>query len=264
MRCSRASRRLSSPRYSRLAASQTPSARLCFNCSQNFERFRRIEAMRQRQHQQLAFGKFQQIVEPQMAFALLDPRRVVAALAAGEQLAQPAIGGAVARIDQDVRRAVDEDEARADQQFRLVRDLGIFEFLLGAHHAGQRVVVGDADGGNAELAGLMHIVLRMRAAAQEREIGGDADLGIADAAGPFMRTARARTSSDGTGSPSRLREFAFVEPVAIRSRTASPPRPRCGNNPASGHRRSASTIPWRCAPGPSTRTTACVTRRQVN
>ena len=73
-----------------------------------------------------------------------------AAFAPGEQPAQPAIGGAVARIDQDVRRAVDEDEARADQKFRLVPDFGIFQFGIGAHHAGQRVVVGDADGGKAD------------------------------------------------------------------------------------------------------------------
>ena len=43
--------------------------------------------MRQHQHQKLAFGEFQEIIEPQMAFALFDPRDVVAALAAGEQLA---------------------------------------------------------------------------------------------------------------------------------------------------------------------------------
>ena len=54
---------------------------------QNCLRLRRVEAMRQRQHQKLAFGEFQQVIEPQMAFALLDPRDVVAALAAGEQLA---------------------------------------------------------------------------------------------------------------------------------------------------------------------------------
>ena len=117
--------------------------------------------MRQRQHQKLAFGEFQQVIEPQMAFALLDPRDVVAALAAGQQLAQPAVSGAIARIDQNVGRAVDEDEARADQEFGLVRDLGIVEFLIGAHHAGQRVVVGDADRGNAEFAGLMHIGARI-------------------------------------------------------------------------------------------------------
>ena len=116
-----------------------------FQSLQNFLRARRIEAVRQRQHQKLAFGEFQQVIEPQMAFALFDPRDVVAALAAGQQLAEPAVGGAVARIDQDVGRAVDEDDPRADQKLWLVRDLGVIEFLPGAHHAGQRVVVGDAD-----------------------------------------------------------------------------------------------------------------------
>ena len=72
--------------------------------------------MRQRQHQKLAFGEFQEVIEPQMAFALFDPLDVVAALAAGEQLAEPAVGGAVARIDQDVRRIVHEDEPCADQK----------------------------------------------------------------------------------------------------------------------------------------------------
>ncbi len=141
-------------------------------------RLRRVEAVRQRQHQQLALGEFHEVIELQMALTFLDPRDVVAALAAGQQLAELAIGGAVARIDQDVGRAVDEDEARADQKLGLVRNLGIIELLVRAHHAGQRVVVGNADRSNAEFAGLLHIGARIRAAAQEREIGGDADLGI--------------------------------------------------------------------------------------
>jgi hypothetical protein len=40
--------------------------------------------MLQRQHQKLAFGEVEEVIEPEMAFALLDPRDVVAALAAGE------------------------------------------------------------------------------------------------------------------------------------------------------------------------------------
>ena len=87
IRCSRARRRLSSPRYNRLAASHTPSARLRCNCSRICEGFFCLEAMRQRQHQQLTFGKFQEIIEPQMAFALFGLVGIVAALAAGEQLA---------------------------------------------------------------------------------------------------------------------------------------------------------------------------------
>ena len=170
---------------------------------QDFQRARHVEAMRQRQHQKLAFGKFQEVIEPQMAFALFDPLDVVAALAAGEQLAQPAIGGAVARIDQNIRRAVDEDEARADQKLWLVHDLGIVELLPGAHHAGQRVVIGDADHGNTELARLMHIGARIGAAAQEREIRGDADLGISQACSRAVHANSPCTNHlGGTGSPS--------------------------------------------------------------
>ena len=83
-----------------------------------------------------------------MTLALLDPP-FVAALAAGEEPAQPAVSGAVARIDEDIRRAVDEDEPRTDQELWLVRDVGVIELLPGAHHAGQRVVIGDADDGNS-------------------------------------------------------------------------------------------------------------------
>src|SRR5438132_1429769 len=138
-----------------------------------------------------------------MAFALLNSRDVVAALATGEQLAEPAIGCAVTWIDQDVRRAVDEDEARADQEFWLVRDLGVIELLVRAHHAGQRVMVGDADDGNAELACLMHIGARVRAAAQEREIGGDADFGITGNVGKaFHANSPCTNHLTGAGSPS--------------------------------------------------------------
>ncbi len=164
-------------------------------------RVRGVEAVRQRQHQKLALGEFQQVIEPQMTLALLDPRDVVAALAAGQQLAEPAIGGAIARIDQNIGRAVDKDEARADQELWLVRDLGIIEFLVSAHHAGQRVVVGNPDRGNAEFAGLMHIGARIGAAAQEREIGGDADFGII-VEGAFHANSPCTNHLTGAGSPS--------------------------------------------------------------
>ena len=149
-----------------------------------------------------------------MALALLDPRDVVAALAAGEQLAQPAIGGAVARIDENVRRAVDEDEARADQKFWLMLDLGIVELLPGAHHAGQRVVVGNPDHGNFELARLMHIGARIRAAAQEGKIGGDADLGISGNVAGVHANSPCTNQLAGTGSPSASASLAAIKPVA--------------------------------------------------
>ena len=179
----------------------------CLQPLQKFLRERCVKAMRQRQHQELAFGKIQQIVEPQMAVALFDPSDAVAAFAPGQQLAQPAIGGAVARIDQDVWRAVDEDDPCADQKFGFVRDVGMIQLLPGADHAGQRVVVGDADDGDAECTGLMHIGARIRTAAQEREIADDADLGIAGrGAGHVYGTVHANSpcmnQRGGIGSPS--------------------------------------------------------------
>ena len=42
------------------------------NRSRTLKRFCRLEAMRQRQHQKLAFGEFQEVIELQMAFALFD------------------------------------------------------------------------------------------------------------------------------------------------------------------------------------------------
>src|SRR5439155_27108322 len=89
-----------------------------------------------------------------------------------------AIGRAIAAIDQEVRRAVGENEARTDQEFWLVGYLGIVEFLVGPHHPGQRVLIGDADDGKTQFARLMHIGLRMRPAAQERKIRRDADFGV--------------------------------------------------------------------------------------
>ena len=43
--------------------------------------------MRQRQDEKLTFGKFHEVVQLQVALALLDPLDIVAALAAGEELA---------------------------------------------------------------------------------------------------------------------------------------------------------------------------------
>ena len=110
-----------------------------------------------------------------MAFALFD---LLAALAAGEQSAQPAISRAVARIDQDIGRAIHEDDARANQKFRLVLELRAFQLAIGAHHAGERIVVGNADRCEAVFAPHLNIFLRMRGAAQEGEIGGRADLRV--------------------------------------------------------------------------------------
>src|SRR5258708_29553230 len=162
------------------------------------KRFCHLEAMRQHHGQQLPLRKFQQVIELQMTFALLG---IVSSLAASEELTQPAVSFPIARIDQNVRRAIHEDEARTDQKLWLVFDVGIFEFLVSPHHACQRIVVGDADDGKAQIASLMHVILRMRSAAQERKIRGDSDFGITmgvHANNPCTN------QLEGTGLPSSL------------------------------------------------------------
>src|SRR6202023_3082537 len=89
-----------------------------------------------------------------------------------------AINFPIARIYQNIRRSIHEDEARTDQKLWLVFDVGVFEVLVIPPHACQRIVVGDADDGKAQIASLMHVILRMRSAAQERKIRGDSDFGI--------------------------------------------------------------------------------------
>ena len=120
--------------------------------------------MRQRQRQKLSFGKFQQIVELQVTLAF---KSTLAALAAGEQLAKPAVSRTIAWESQDIRRTVDEDEPRSDQKLRFEFEGGIIELLVGPHDAGHRVVIGDADGAKAQMGRLVHVILRVRATPQE-------------------------------------------------------------------------------------------------
>src|ERR1700716_3556665 len=113
-----------------------------------------------------------------MTFALLGLIGIIPALAAGQQLAEPAVSRAVARIDQNVRRAIDKDEARTDQKFWFVYDVRMIEFLVGPHYAGQRVVIGNADHGKTQPARLLHVSSRIRPAAQERKVRRGPDFGI--------------------------------------------------------------------------------------
>ena len=104
----------------------------------------------------------------EVALALLG-----AAVAEGEQAAEAAIGGAVGRPGDDVGRPVAEDEAAADG----IGEASRLRRAMAADDAGERVAVGDGDAGEAEPGGLGDQLLRMRAAAQEGEIGGDGELG---------------------------------------------------------------------------------------
>ena len=76
------------------------------------------------------------IVEAKRAFPLLG-----APLTEGEQPAEPAVSGAVRRVDEQARRIV-EIEARPDQEFDAA-DFARGE--MGAHYAGKSVAVGDGD-----------------------------------------------------------------------------------------------------------------------
>jgi len=131
--------------------------------------------MRRQDGEEQALLPGQKIVEGENAFALGGAR-----FAHAQEPAETAIGRAVRRVSEDVRRAVDEDETAAHEQTR--RDAALFDDLvdrlISPHDAGQRVAVRDADGRHAVERRRPHIFMRMRGAAQEREVRGDGELCI--------------------------------------------------------------------------------------
>ena len=108
-----------------------------------------------------------------------------AALAERKQPRQPAPGGAIARIGQNVRRAVGKDEPRADRDLKSASS----SFSSGLPSAPSlpharaphrpRCCGRRCRGRQAERAGLLHQFFRLRGAAQEREITGHRQFGIA-------------------------------------------------------------------------------------
>ena len=110
-------------------------------------------------------------------------------VAAREQAAEPSPAGAVARIGENVGRAVGKDQARTgmigERQLLLALD------QMGAHHAGDRVAVAEPEAGEPDMRRLQHQLLGMRGAAQEREIRGDGEFEVGRRALAFH--ARPRT-----------------------------------------------------------------------
>ena len=112
-----------------------------------------------------------------------EPARALlrAAVAVREQPAEPSVTVAVHRIGHGLEPLLgDEADPRqvADRRFaRLLPALGLG---MAAHHARQRVAVGDADGVEPEFGTLRHHFLRMRGSAQEREIRGHRQFGIGE------------------------------------------------------------------------------------
>jgi len=103
-------------------------------------------------------------------------------LADGQKTAQPAIGFAIFGIGQNVRRAVAEDQPRADQ--KLWRILKLLPLLIRTNDARQCVAVGNADSGMTEQSRLFDKFCGMRGAAQKGEIGGDGQLRVTHANRP--------------------------------------------------------------------------------
>ena len=117
----------------------------------------------------------QHILDSQPAFALGG-----AQISRRENPAEPAVGGAILRIGDEVRRPVVEGEPRAghDAHARERRPVLARENMR-AHDAGERVAVGDPDPGQLQLGRARDHLLRMRGPAQKRKIRHPRQLGEA-------------------------------------------------------------------------------------
>ena len=130
-----------------------------------------------------------------MAFAFLGLE-----IAGGEEAAEPAVSRAVGRISQHLE-AVDRDQAGADDEL----DGPVLGFVIGAHHAGKGVAVGDADGEAAKLIGGGDHLVRMRGAAQEGKVSRYSQFGIRthlqSHANKFTQTSHSRKQAIHVNKP---------------------------------------------------------------
>jgi hypothetical protein len=142
-----------------------------------------------------------------MAFAFLGGE-----IAGGEQAAEPAVSGAVGRIGEHLE-TVGRDEAGADHEL----DVAVLGFVIGAHHAGERIAVGDADGDLAKLVGGLDHLPRMRRAAQKREVGGHCQFGVRAhlLSHAKKRTQTTRSRKQSMHEPARRNGLALVQSLAV-------------------------------------------------
>ena len=92
-----------------------------------------------------------------------------------EQPAKPAIGRAVLRIAEEVRRAVLKGKAAAHDQLHIQ----LARSQVRPHHPGKRVPVRDGEGGKAKLFSPDYQLMGVRASFQKGEIRRYLQLGIA-------------------------------------------------------------------------------------
>jgi hypothetical protein len=135
-----------------------------------------------------------------VALALAAP-----SLADAEQPAQARVGGAVGRIDEQ-RRAVDEIEAAADDQ----PHAGLLRGLVGAHDAGERVPVDDAERGDAKELRLLEQLARARRAAQEAEMRRDLQLGVPHDRGLLPEDRSCRLPCDAGSNQASINDIGSV------------------------------------------------------
>jgi len=92
---------------------------------------------RRQSNKNLTFAGIQNLLEGEVTFAFLGLE-----IAFGQKLAKPSISLAIGRIGQHLK-TIDGDEPGADDKFYG----SVLGFVIGTHHAGKAVAVGDADGG---------------------------------------------------------------------------------------------------------------------
>ena len=98
---------------------------------------------------------------------------MAAPFAEGEQPAEAGPGGAVGGVDEEGGRIGEGEPAAGDEA-----EAGFAAALEGAHHAGDGIAVGDADGGVAEVGGGFDQLLDVARAPQEAVVGGDLKLRV--------------------------------------------------------------------------------------
>ena len=128
------------------------------------------------QHDMLAFGKFQQIVEEKRAIAFLR-----AHIAAREKPAEAPIGGAIFRVAEDIRRRVAKDEPRADSEAERADALLVrAQVRESAHDARERIAVCDPDPAMTERDRRRRHLFGMRGAAQKGEVRCRRQFGVVE------------------------------------------------------------------------------------
>ena len=117
--------------------------------------------VRVREREKLALAEFKNILKRQMARAL---RR--APLAARQQFAEPAIGGAIGRKGDDVGARLLKAQPRRGNELQP----RFFRGGVGAHDSGEGIDVGEGERGMAERGRHRRHLLGMRGAFKEREV----------------------------------------------------------------------------------------------